>query len=83
MHDEPSDTPETREAINATLRDILSTDGWGQSYWELVVANLNREFGIKTDLLELAQVAPFLPDAFQFGALVEKGVIGSEIRDMC
>ena len=58
MHDQPVDSPEVREAINGTLRDILSTDGWGRSQWDVVLKNLKEEFGIEADLFQLAQNAP-------------------------
>jgi hypothetical protein len=29
-----ADSPEVREAINSTLRDVLSTRGWTQSQWD-------------------------------------------------
>jgi hypothetical protein len=56
----PEKSPEVREAINGTLREILSTEGWGQSQWDALLKYLDKEFGIETDLLELAERAPCL-----------------------
>jgi hypothetical protein len=81
MHDEPSDTPETREAINATLRDILAHGGWGKSTWDAVVENLHTGYGIKTDLFELAQNALCLIRVFQAGAFVKNGIIGRQTAE--
>ena len=30
MDDAPFDNPKVREAINDTLKEVLSTDGWGK-----------------------------------------------------
>lgn len=82
MHDDGHlDSPEVREAINGTLRDILGDDGWGRSYWDILIKNLREDFGIETDLLELAQNAPNLARTFQIGALTRHGFISAEAAD--
>lgn len=81
MPNSDEETPESREAINATLRNILSTDGWGASIWDSVVDYLRKDFDIESDLLGLAQNAPCLIEMFQLGALARKGVIKKETRE--
>jgi hypothetical protein len=76
--DKPSDSPEVREAINAALRDILATQGWGASTWDAVIEYLRTDFDIETDLLELAQNALCLIRVFQAGAFIRHGVIGRQ-----
>src|ERR1700730_18813423 len=71
---------EVREAINSTLRDTLSTDGWGRDHWDRVIKGLHQEFGIDTDLLTLAQSAPYLVQMFQMGALVRAGIISGKTK---
>lgn len=73
-----ADSPEVREAINQTLRDILSTGGWPPSQWDTVIKGLRESHGIETDLLELAQNAPGLVEMFQIAALTDKGLISRE-----
>jgi hypothetical protein len=79
MNDRDIDSPEAREAINATLRDILSDEGWGKSRWDSLVKNLHSELGIETDLMELAQKALGLAEMFQLGALIDRGFINDKI----
>ena len=76
----PEDSPEVREAINSTLRDTLSTDGWGRSTWDVVIKNLREEIGVETDLLALAQNALCLVQMFQLGTLARHGVISPKTR---
>jgi hypothetical protein len=78
--DESFDSPDVREAINGTLREILCSDNWGQSTWDALIKNLREEFGIETDLLELAQTAPCLLEMFQVAALAKKGILRKESR---
>jgi hypothetical protein len=66
------ESPEVREALNGTLRDILSTDGWTKYHWDTVLERLHEDFDIETDLLELAENAPGLVEMFQIGALTKK-----------
>lgn len=75
------DNPEVRETINETLRDVLSTGGWTRSQWDALLKYLDKEFGIKTDLLELALNAPGLVHMFQIGALARKGIIGKRAQE--
>src|SRR5262245_59287026 len=67
--------PEVREVINDTLKDVLSTGGWGKSQWDAVIKNLRESHGIETDLMRLSQCAPNLIEMFQIGALMSAGVI--------
>lgn len=71
---------ETREVINETLKDILCDEGWGKSIWDGLVKSLREEFGIETDIMELAQNAPCLVEVFQIGALGKKGIIKKETQ---
>jgi hypothetical protein len=80
MDDRDAESPEVREAVNATLRDVLYDEGWGKSRWDSLVKNLNKEFGIETDIMGLAQRAPGLVEMFQLGALIDNGLVGEEIR---
>jgi hypothetical protein len=79
--DDHVDSPEVREAINGTLRERLSTDGGTKYQWDILLKVLREEFGIETDLLDLAQNAPCLVEMFQIGALASKGIIGREARE--
>jgi hypothetical protein len=63
-----------REAINATLRDILPNP-WGKSFWDKLPETLHEEFQIETDLLGLVSNAPCLTEMFQIGALYRVGLI--------
>jgi hypothetical protein len=74
MPDSNTESAEAREAINATLRDILPNP-WGRSFWDNLPKTLYEEFQIKTDLLGLVSNAPCLTEMFQVGALDRAGVI--------
>lgn len=76
MYDKNPETPEEREAANAVLKNVLGHDGWGKGRWDGIVKNLCAEFGIETDLVELAQRAPCLVEMFQLGALIDNEIIG-------
>lgn len=80
MDNTTNNSPEVREAINATLRDILSTENHGRSTWDVLIKDLRDEYNIETDLFELAQDAPCLIRMFQAGALAKKGIIKREQR---
>lgn len=80
MYDRENVSPEERAAINETLRDVLSTDGWTKYYWDIVLENLHEDLDIETDLLGLAQNAPCLVEMFQIGAFASNGIIGTETR---
>jgi hypothetical protein len=81
MPNEDAESPEVRDAINATLRDVLCNDGWGRSHWNVVIEKLRKEFDIETDLMALAQSAPCLVQMFQIGALARKGIIGRDTQE--
>ncbi len=81
MSNEDAESFETREVLNETLKDILSTDGWGRSSWDTLVKVLREDFKIETDLLEMAQHAPGLTEMFQLEALSRKGIIKKKTRE--
>ena len=73
-----ADSPEDREALNRTLKDILHASGWAASFWDVVIKELRESHDIETDLVELAQNAPGLVEMFQIAALSDKGLIEKE-----
>jgi hypothetical protein len=81
MPDESAESAEAREALNATLKDVLSNGGWGKSVWNGVIKHLREDYDIDADLAWLANSALCMIEVCQLGALARKGIIGKETRE--